>query len=226
MKAQAPAKTTIYLFPGQGSDERIFSGFRPDSAYAVVHIKYPVPEAGTTLEQFAQQLGTQIDTTQPYIFIGVSLGGMICTELTESMKPEKTIILSSAKCRKELPLRYRFQKSIPVYKMVPKTMIKGGALMLQPIVEPDRRKHKAVFKSMLRSKDKSYLKRTIGMIINWNRQSYSDRIIHIHGTKDHTLPRRQLKKCNYTIQNGSHMMTLTRAEEINQLLNEILRSEK
>jgi pimeloyl-ACP methyl ester carboxylesterase len=224
MKAQSAAKTTIYLFPGQGSDERIFAGFRPDSSYTLVPIKYPVPEKNTTLKQFARQVSAQVDTTKPYVFIGVSLGGMICTELTESMKPEKTIIISSAKCRKELPFRYRFQKSVPVYKMIPKTIIKGGALMLQPIVEPDRKKNKAVFKSMLRSKDKSYLKRTIGMIINWDRQSYPERIIHIHGTNDHTLPHRKLK-CNYTIQKGSHMMTLTKAGEINRLLNEIL-SEK
>jgi pimeloyl-ACP methyl ester carboxylesterase len=221
--AQTSVKTTIYLFPGQGSDERIFAELKPDSEYTFVSIKYPVPEKKTSLKQYARQVSTQIDTTGPYIFIGVSLGGMICTELTETMKPQKTIIISSAKCRNELPFRYKFQKAIPIYKLVPRGLIKGGARMLQPIVEPDRKKNKAVFKSMLRSKDKRYLKRTVAMIITWDRKTFSDKIIHIHGTKDHTLPYRKVK-CNYTVKKGSHMMTLTRGSEINGLIHEILRS--
>ncbi len=218
-------KTTIYLFPGQGSDERIFSEFKPDSNFRLVSIKYPIPEKGTSLSDFAKQMIPQIDTSSPYIFIGVSLGGMISIELNEIMRPEKVIIISSAKCRDELPFRYKFQKTVPLYKLVPKGMIKMGARVLQPIVEPDRKKNKSTFKSMLKSKDKKYLKRTVAMIIKWDRKTYSDKIIHIHGTKDHTLPYRKVKS-DYTIKKGSHMMTLTRGEEINVLLNEILNSKK
>lgn len=215
--------TTVYLFPGQGSDERIFSEFKPDSNFKLVYIKYPIPEKNTSLQDFAKQLSSQIDTNGKYIFIGVSLGGMISIELNEIMHPEKVIIISSAKCRDELPFRYKFQKAIPIYKIVPKGMIKMGARILQPIVEPDRKKNKSTFKSMLKSKDKSYLKRTVAMIINWDRKTYSDKIIHIHGTNDHTLPHRKVKS-DYTISKGSHMMTLTKGKEINDLINEILRS--
>lgn len=61
------------------------------------------------------------------------------------------------------------------------------------------------------------------MIINWDRKTSSDKIVHIHGTKDHTLPYRKVKS-DYTISKGSHMMTLTKGKEINDILNEILRS--
>jgi len=60
------------------------------------------------------------------------------------------------------------------------------------------------------------------MIIKWKRTSNSGKIIHIHGTKDHTLPFRNISDPDYVIKNGSHMMTLTRADEISKLLNEIL----
>ncbi len=144
-----------------------------------------------------------------------------------SLKPEKTIIISSAKCRKELPFRYRFQhaiplnKIIPINKIIPRGMIKLGARILQPIVEPDRKKNKDVFKSMLKNKSPIYYKRTVNMIINWDRKQINDKIIHIHGTKDHTIPIRNVK-VNYKISKGSHMMTLTRGEEINELLRTIL----
>lgn len=214
---------TLYLFPGQGSDERIFSKIHFDSTYKIVNIHYPIPEKKTTLKEYARLLIDQIDTNERYSIIGVSLGGMICSELTEFMLPEKIIVISSAKCRSELPMRYRFQKHIPIYKIIPKGMIKAGAQVLQPIVEPDRKKFKTVFKSMLKGKDKTFLKRSVGMIINWDKNTYSEKIVHIHGTRDHTLPIRKLTP-TIIINKGSHMMTLTRAEEIGKIVNELLNS--
>jgi len=213
--------TTVYLFPGQGSDERLFSKIKLDTTFRIIYITFPVPEKKATMHEYANAISKQIDTNQKYIFIGVSLGGMICTELADFLKPEKNIIISSAKCRKELPFRYRFQKIIPLYKIIPKGLIKIGAQILQPIVEPDRMKNKDVFKSMLKSKSPLYYKRTVNMIINWEREQYNCNIIHIHGTKDHTIPVRNVK-ANYTVDKGSHMMTLTRGEEINKIILSIL----
>lgn len=213
--------TSVYLFAGQGSDERIFSKIKLDSAYRIIYISYPVPEKGVTLTEYAHTISKQIDTTGKYIFIGVSMGGMICSELSDFLKPEKIIIISSARCYSELPFRYKFQKKFPLYKIVPKGMLKIGAQLLQPMVEPDRKKNKDVFKSMLKSKSPTYYKRTVKMIINWDRVDSNSSIIHIHGTNDHTIP-----ICNvypdYKIENGSHMMTLTRGEEINELIESIL----
>lgn len=218
-------KTLVYLFPGQGSDERIFSKIDLDTNFIIINVIYPIPEKGVTLNEYAHVISKQIDTTQHYIFIGVSLGGMICSELADFLKPEKIIIISSAKCCKELPFRYNFQKTIPLNKIIPKKLIKLGALILQPIVEPDRNKNKATFKSMLGNKDPRYLKRTANMIINWNKENYDSNIIHIHGTEDHTIPFCNVK-ANYEIKKGSHMMTLTRGDEINNLIRLILSSKK
>ena len=149
------------------------------------------------------------------------MGGMICSELSDFLSPEKIIIISSARCYDELPFRYRFQKKFPLYKIIPKGMLKIGAQILQPIVEPDRKKNKAVFKSMLKSKSPTYYKRTVKMIINWDRINCNSSIIHIHGTNDHTIPIGNVV-ANYKINNGSHMMTLTRGEEINKLIISIL----
>ena len=117
--------------------------------------------------------------------------------------------------------RYRFQRFVPIHKLVPKGMMKWGAKVMQPIVEPDRNKEKETFKSMLEDKDKRFMKRSVNMIINWKRDSYNEEIIHIHGDKDNTLPIKKVKY-DYLIKGGSHMMTLTRGEELSKLLKEIL----
>ncbi len=215
---------TIYLFPGQAADERLFAKIDLGSNFRLVHIVYPLPQKGATMKAFAKEISKQIDTSGKYIFIGVSIGGMICSELSEYMKPEKIIVISSAKCRAELPLRYRIQKTIPINKIVPEKLIKLGAIILQPLVEPDRNSAKEIFDSMLRSKSPVYYKRTVNMILNWDKKDYDHAIIHIHGTGDHTLPFRNVS-AHYTIEGGSHVMTLTRGESINKLLLSILQAQ-
>jgi esterase/lipase len=223
MNLLGQTSTTIYCFPGQGSDKRIFDSLDIDKKYNIKVIEYGTPDKHMTMNSFARQLSEQIDTTQEFILIGVSLGGMICVELNEILSPKKTIIISSAKNRNELPNRYNFQKVIPIYKLFPGSILLAGAKILQPIVEPDRNKNKKTFKSMLNNKNSVYMKRTVSLIINWDRKVNTKTIYHIHGTNDHTLPIRKIKSPTYIVDKGSHMMTLTRSKDISEILNTILK---
>jgi hypothetical protein len=63
------------------------------------------------------------------------------------------------------------------------------------------------------------MKNTVSMIINWDRTTNSKEIVHIHGTKDHTIPIRNIAEPFIQVENGSHMMTLTNALVISDLLN-------
>jgi len=161
----------IYLIPGQGSDSTIFEKLTFPEGYEITHIEYVTPEHNETMQAYAIRLAQQI-TEKECILIGVSLGGMLATEMTNILSPLKTIIISSAKGKNDLPRRYTFQQKIPIYRLVSPRMNKLGAKILQPIVEPDR---------PIRNVD-----------------------------------------YDYKVENGSHMMTLTRAEEISSILAEIL----
>lgn len=213
---------TIYFLPGQGSDKRIFDSIRLNSNYTLKYLEYDSLVTKTSLKELARRISTQIDTSEEFALVGVSLGGMICVELAELLHPSKVIIISSAENRNELPFRYRFQKTIPLFEIFPARVIYWGAKILQPWVEPDRNRNKETFKKMLYRKNPKYLKRTIRMIVRWERKSTDIDIIHIHGTKDHTIPLRNVKKPDYIIENGSHMMALTRAKEISEILNKEL----
>ena len=215
------SQTNVYFLPGQGADERLFGKITLDSQFSKRYIAYPIPKKGENMANFAQSLVNQIDTTKPFVLIGTSLGGMLSVELAEIIKPKQVIIISSAKNNQELPFQYRFQRKIPLNRLVPKSMVKWSAQRLQPIVEPDRNKQKAIFKSMLSAKNKTYMKRSVDLITHWNRTTYDAKIIHIHGDNDHTLPLKNIK-ANYIIKGGSHMMTLTRGEELNSLILSLL----
>ncbi len=219
--SNAQENIPVYLIPGQGGDGRLFNNLTLPKGFEARHIIYERPEVGMSMKAYAQQLTNQIDTTGRFILLGVSLGGMLATEMSELVPAEKVIIISSAKGRHELPGRYTFQKKIPIYKLVSPKTAKFGAKLLQPIVEPDRQTEKETFKAMLRDKDAIFLRRTIEMIMHWDRTEAPDHIIHIHGDKDHTLP---IRKVDYDIlvPGGSHMITLTRGEEVSKLVEEVL----
>jgi hypothetical protein len=214
-------KTVVYLIPGQGADSRQFDRININERFEVRDIEYFVPEKGWKMHQFAKELALQIDTSERYVIIGVSLGGMLATEMGDFLNPEKIILISSAKCRDELPGRYTFQKTIPLNKLIPAGMMKCGAKFLQPIVEPDSKKERNFFLDMLKDKDPVFLKRTADMIISWERSEFRKDIVHIHGDNDHTIPLRNVK-CDYLINDGSHMMVYTRADEISGIINKIL----
>ncbi len=211
----------IYLIPGQGSDARIFKNLTLDPSFELKYVNYVTPDKGMTMRDYAIELSQQIDTSRSFILIGVSLGGMLATEMNDFLHPEMTIIISSAKSRAELPRRYTFQEHLPIYKLVSAGMAKHGAKIMQPIVEPDRNRQKALFKSMIADKDPLFLKRTIKMILEWDRVRYSDDIIHIHGDNDHTIPIRNVH-CDYVVHGGSHMMVATRYIQMSALLNKLL----
>jgi pimeloyl-ACP methyl ester carboxylesterase len=216
-----PAPMRAYLIHGQGSDTREFSKLHLDPCIDTVCISLPLPVKNENIHDYAKRVAMQIDTASPFVLIGVSLGGMVSTEIADMLKPDKVIIISSAKCRKEIPFRYKFMKYVPIYRIVPARLIKMGAFMAQPLVEPDRKKEKKLFVSMLRNKNPKFLKRTTQMIVRWDRTNYSNKIIHIHGNHDHTLPLRKVK-ADYIIEKGSHMMVVTRADEISILINKII----
>tara|TARA_Y100000768_G_C23733642_1_gene566046 strand:- start:121 stop:357 length:237 start_codon:yes stop_codon:yes gene_type:complete len=74
---------------------------------------------------------------------------------------------------------------------------------------------------MLDAKDPAFLKRTIAMILEWDREEYPNEIVHIHGNKDSTIPIRNVNY-NYLVEDGSHMMALTKGKEISEIISAIL----
>ncbi len=220
MQAQIPK---IYFLTGQGADERLFKNLNLPDSVDVRHVKYFTPAKGTDMQTYARQLSAQIDTAEAFVLVGVSLGGMLAVEMSQMLHPQKTIIISSAKNRNELPERYTFQRKFKLYGIVFPGLMKAGSRLLQPLVEPDRKREKETFRAMLKAKDPLFLKRTVAMLINWQRTESPPEIIHIHGDNDHTIP---IKNVDFDlkIENGSHLMTLTRGAEIGEILQEIIRN--
>lgn len=211
----------VYMIPGQASDARLYKNISITGKEVVI-LNWILPEENELMNSLAKRMAAQIDTSLPFAIVGVSLGGMIACEMSTFLSPEKVIVISSATARHQIPGRYRMMARFPFYKILPARLIKAGAKITQPLVEPDRKNEKDTCEAMLNDKDGEFLKRSIHCIVTWQSPRLdTSRVVHIHGTSDNTLPVRFVK-ADYHIENGSHMMVLTRGKEISELLNKLL----
>lgn len=216
-------KEKVYFLPGQGADGRLFSQIEIDtSIFDTVHITYPEIQKKETMKGFAQRILIKIDTSKSFHLIGTSFGGMLACEIAEICTPKSLILISSAKNKKELPFRYRFQKAFPIYRVLPGNILLWGAKFLQPLVEPDSKNYRQTFESMLGQKSAFYMKWSIHMICQWEKESYPTNYLHLHGEKDKTIPIRNIQNAK-EIKGGSHMMTLTLGAQLSPfIMNELL----
>jgi esterase/lipase len=90
-----------------GADKRLYSEIEHIESFRFVDLEWqPFPKI-KTLKDYALEIAKQIDTTKPFSLMGVSMGGMVCSELADILNPEKVVIISSAKTSNELPAMFK-----------------------------------------------------------------------------------------------------------------------
>ncbi len=205
----------IYAIPGLGTTEKLYKNLHIKGVEIIV-LKWPIPEKNDTMQSYAKKFLPQVDTSQPFCLLGVSFGGMLCTELSTIISPKKIFLISSSKYRAELPWFIKFFKYVPLHKIISeKTHRKmayegrwfigfGSALIPE-------------YLGMINSMTKNYFKNCINIIVNWDRKELPKNYVHIHGTGDRLLLHKYVK-ADYAVKDGSHAMIVFRAEEISKII--------
>jgi pimeloyl-ACP methyl ester carboxylesterase len=206
----------IYFIPGLGVDHRLFANLDLPG-HEVSYVKWIVPHRNEPLKDYALRLAEQIDTSQPFILGGVSFGGMCATEIAKVLKPQKLILVSSAKKGSELPLAIRFFRCFPLQKLIRSDCFYiKMALMLWRIFGFRGRDQYKLFKEMMESMPRGYFAPACNCVINWRNNEHEE-TLHIHGDNDKILPFRYI--CNAVrIAGGTHVMVLNNAKEIGSII--------
>ncbi len=223
----AKAQTTdgerlrLYLIPGTGADHRLFHALDL-SDYDTVNVKLPIAYRRETMAGYAARIAReQFDTTRPFGILGVSLGGMVATELAEQLRPEHVVIVASAKTRDELPPGYRLGRSLPAYRMVGGRTMRWFTKRAQPKMEPMADAQRDLFIEMIYAKDPKFLQRAVGLMVRWERTEAPPNVTHVHGTLDRTLPYR-FARPDITVEDEGHMLTYSRPELVEGVLAGVL----
>lgn len=204
---------TTYCIGGIATNELLY-------AYPMAHIPgsvyLPFPEhsAKDTLGSYARKFMPLIDTSKPFHLVANSMGGMMAMELCKHIRPEKIVLVSSVKCRAEMPWRLRQLKYSKLHKLVSgKTFIAGvhhGSRFVREIYHiPGLRD---IVIEMARQNRPDFLQWCVHAIVNWDGAAdYRKDIIHLHGTRDNMFPIKNLEHI-IPVDGGSHNMLLTRKE--------------
>jgi pimeloyl-ACP methyl ester carboxylesterase len=206
----------IYCISGLGADFRIFSKIAVHNA--VLHpVTWQMPEKGEDLPHFAQRLAGQIVHDNATL-LGVSFGGMLATEISKIRPVHKTIIVSSAKCRSELPVYMRAAGNAKLHKIAPYWLVTRSKYLSRFIFDVRSLDEELYLKQMmLKDTDITFIQRAVDMILRWQRYDYPDSIVHIHGDRDKLLFPGSVK-ANYLVKDGGHFMIWNMANAVSKII--------
>ncbi len=158
---------TVYLIPGMGTDERIFEELHFNHTnISKKTIEWAPYEDCNSLEEYAKKLISQVDTSKPFILIGVSMGGMLAMEMGEIIYPERLILISSAKSDSELPCKYKLGRYIPLHNLTNDKLLTILSKSNSPFKDVWNPNDVALYQSMLRTCGADFLTWQMDAIAN------------------------------------------------------------
>lgn len=206
----------VYFISGLGADERAFQRITLPERFRIHHLAWKRPREGEAMNAYARRLAEDIDTTQPFSLVGLSFGGMIAVEMNSFLSPERTILLSSAYTRRQLPFYVQWIGRVGLHRLVPPSWLKQFPLGAYWYFGTKRAAEKNLLRQFLHDADERFLGWAINAVLTWNNTTLPPRSIRIHGDRDKAIP--HYEGADAIIKRGGHFMVLTKAQEISALL--------
>ncbi|MEO6404721.1 MAG: alpha/beta hydrolase [Ferruginibacter sp.] len=210
----------VYFISGLAADNRTFHYIKLPPGFEVVYLNWIKPVNAESLKEYALRLSSGIDTSEPFVLLGLSMGGMLATEIALKHAPILTILISSSSSHRHFPPWFKWAAGLRIQKIVPAKAFKSASL-IKRLFTGETKEVKNILRQVIRDSDPAFIKWALNAILNWKNEDMPKGLVQVHGTKDETLPFRYCK-ANYVIKNGSHMMVMTRPTEINSLLEQLL----
>jgi pimeloyl-ACP methyl ester carboxylesterase len=216
------SKIPVYLMPGLAASSTIFEYIKfPEETFELYYLEWFLPNDKETIEDYALRMTKKIKHKNP-VLIGVSFGGILVQEMALHIKTRKTVIVSSVKSNKELPLRMKIAKTTKAYKIIPTQLISSiEALAKYAFGENVVSRRLKLYEKYLQMRDKKYLDWAIENVILWRRTKPDDNIIHIHGDADAVFPIKHIKNC-IVVKGATHILIINKYKWINENLPKLI----
>ena len=210
----------VYFISGLAADSRVFKHIRLPDGYETVYLDWIKANKNESLASYALRLAEKINVHEKFVLVGLSMGGMVASEIAKIHKPVITILLSSASTHKQFPHRFKVAYYLRLHKLIPVPFFKSASL-IKRLFTSERPEDKLVLEQIIKDSDPAFIRWALGAILGWKNEDVPDNLWHIHGSKDEVLPIRRSRP-THIISKGTHLMVMTRAAELNKLLEELL----
>ena len=212
----------VYFISGLGADRRAFYKIMLPRGYQSVYLDWIRPLANEGFEDYAKRFSQSISRDEEFVLVGLSFGGMLASELAKIVSPKKLIIISSLSSYKELPWYFKLAGKLGIHRIISPSLYKRATVMNR-FMGAGNKEMKSIVYSYVNNIDPAFIRWSLNVIVHWAHTERLSDLVHIHGSNDHLLPYRYVK-ADYMIKNGGHLMVMNKADEVNSILQEVLRS--
>ena len=202
-----------------GADHRAFSYITLPKGFHAVHLPWIQPHKNEQLSTYALRLATGIKASEPFILVGLSMGGMMAVEIAKKILPVCTILISSIPLSAQLPRYYRIAGKLKAYILLSPSLSKTLVGLTKVFIRRSSPTHLAA--DMFQAMDNEFFKWSMTAVLQWDNRQFPQPLFHIHGMKDRTLPIR-LTRPTHSVPGAGHMLVMTHPAIINAFLNEVL----
>jgi len=213
----------VYFISGMGADHRAFSRITLPKAYSALYIHWTAPHKKENLAGYALRLASQIDTSTPFILVGLSMGGMMAAEIAKKFSPVCTILISSIPVAAQLPPYYRWASRLHAPNLVSPSLLKvlKAAARFKQALTWRPSPASQITHDMLQEADNEFLRWSMMAVLEWSNSQPPHPLYHIHGTKDRTLPIR-FTHPTHVVSKAGHILVMSHPETVNAFLKEVL----
>jgi len=210
----------LYMIPGASTDRRMYMPQLERFPTMEVPEWLPPQDLHESLESYARRLSAKIDTSEPFVVGGVSLGGMIAQEMALILKPKAVILISSCSSYKNIAMKWRLSGKLT--SILPDSIIKSLSDGLAKAMQLTHVKRKNIYAIMLREMNPHLVRWQSGAATRWTLKStLSMPVYHIHGDKDNVIPIKNITP-NKVVPGGTHLINVTHEHEVNDFIAECL----
>ncbi|HEX6334967.1 MAG TPA: alpha/beta hydrolase [Flavisolibacter sp.] len=211
----------LYLISGLGADRRAFEKLALPPHHTIHHIEWIPPLPKETLENYAHRLTAGIETSKPFVLVGLSFGGMIATAMNKWVTPRLTILISSISSYYELPWYFRLCGRLRIHRLVPRFLLREPGRIVYGLFGARTPYEKKLLSVIMSETDPRFIRWSLDAIFNWRPWQCTGRVVHLHGDRDKILPLKYTS-ADHIIEKGSHFMVMTRAQKISEILTGLL----
>ncbi len=205
----------VYCLSGLGADHRIFQNLHI-AGNKLVHLPWVPFDKHDDMCSYAQKMQVNIAEEKPTV-LGVSFGGMLAVEMAKKNPTQRTIIISSAKGKRELPDRGLLLPFLVHHNLIPYGFFKKPNSIMYDQFGAETEAAKNLLAAIMQDTDTDFLKRAFKVILDWQNMEIPKDIIHIHGTADKIIPPAHIEP-DYWIDGGQHLMVFNKAEVISRIV--------
>lgn len=215
----------VYFMPGLAANSSIFEFIKlPKERYEMHMLEWIIPIKDETLQDYAQRMNRYVKH-ENIVLIGVSFGGVVVQEMSKYIKVRRLIIISSVKCRNELPRRMQFAAKTGFHKILPTSIMDYVDHFEKFAVNDFLKKRARLYRKYLSVRNHQYLNWAIKHMVEWDCEKANEHVVHIHGDNDLVFPHKYIKGC-ITVKGGTHIMIVNRFRWFNKHLPEIIETGK